>query len=121
MLRRGFCAAFEGMWAEFIEVVQHADRDAAQRNVLAARQDIALALAMYESVRQRKWVRLDGGAAAEEPRKGWLVASAASVVALTAAAAAAAVLITRRPQAMKAAVRLGELVQQAALARWRRP
>ncbi|KAL1526974.1 hypothetical protein AB1Y20_015663 [Prymnesium parvum] len=93
--RRGFCAAFEGMWAEFVHIVETGDRAAAHANVRAARTDVAIALAMYDSARQRSWVRL-GCSGEKKAEGGRLVRSAwrvASVMGVVAVAATASVLL----------------------------
>ena len=88
MRARMHTVAAQGMWAEFVNIVEASDRAAAQATVTAARQDVALALAMYESARTRKWVRPDGATRTDESarRTGWLVAGFGAAVVVGAVA-----------------------------------
>ena len=56
---RGFCAAWSGMHAEFLQIVEAEDREASLANVHEAKVDVATALAIYESARgEAGWVRV---------------------------------------------------------------
>lgn len=93
---RGFCAAFGGMWAEFLRVVETDDRAAACASVDEGIRDVAAALALYESARTRRWVRVGPGCGGAHSCKAHRLMLAAAGVGLAGIFAGLAVIVAAR-------------------------